>query len=118
MIAYNRDFRAAQASVAAMAVAERGDAVWRGMRRLAEGDASGVVIVTYFAICARLRAEGIARARLRDIALAVGCALDQIDDLLVELVERQAVLVSAGDEAGVVMAVPVFDVRSPSAGLH
>lgn len=118
MIAEIRSFRAAQACVAAMAVAERGDAVWSGMRRLAEADASGVLIVTYFAICARLKAEGVTRARRNDIASAVGCPLDQLDDVLVELVERHAVLVRHGDEEGILIAVPVFDDRSPSASVH
>lgn len=112
-------FRAAQARVAAMAVSERSDAIWRAMRRLAEADASGVLIVAYFALCARLRTEGIARAPFLDIAAAVGCSPDQLGDLLVELVELRAVLVS-DVENGIVVAVPVFDGdrASPWAVLH
>jgi len=115
-----REFRAAQARVAAMPVPERSDAVWRGMQRLAEADASGVLIVAYFALCARLQIEGVARANVVDIAAAVGRPPDQLCDLLVELVERRAVLVRDVDELGIVVAVPVFDGdrASPSTALH
>jgi hypothetical protein len=113
-------FRAAQARVAAMAAQARSDAIWLGMRRLAEADASSLAVVAYFALCARLRTEGITRASLIEVAAAVGRSPDQICDLLVELVERRAVLVRNVDEQGIVVAVPVFDGdrASPSAALH
>lgn len=113
-----RNFRAAQAAVASMPASERSDAVWRQMRRLAEDDASGVVVVTYFAVVARLAAEGIVRATLSDIAVAVGIGPGQLARLLDELIDRQALLIETVQD--VVLAVPVFEFdRGPrSAALH
>lgn len=113
-------FRAEQARVAAMATQARSDAIWLGMRRLAEADASSCALLAYFALCARLQDEGVARVSLLDIAVAVGRPPDQLDELFVELIDRRAVLVRDVDDRGMIVAVPVFDGdrASSSIALH
>jgi hypothetical protein len=111
---------AEQARVAAMATQARSDAIWLGMCRLVEADASSRALLAYVALCARLRDEGVAIVSITDIAAAVSRSPDQLDELFVELIDRRAVLVRDIDDRGMIIAVPVFDGdrASPSIALH